>query len=90
MTDESYKAHAFAAFANTTTGRSRPGLSPTATTPTSAIARPGWTVIARRGSDVITATWIDEVAIGPIGWHSTPSSQRPIPNQASVRRIIES
>jgi hypothetical protein len=49
----------------------------------------GWTVIARRTSEIVTATWIDEVAIGPIGWHSTPSSQRPIPNQASARRIIE-
>jgi len=48
----------------------------------------GWTVIARRGTDVITATWIDKVAVGPIGWHSTPSAQEPIPNQASARRII--
>jgi hypothetical protein len=47
-------------------------------------------MIARRGPEVITATCIDEVAIGPIGWHSKPSSQQPIPNQASARRIIES
>jgi hypothetical protein len=50
----------------------------------------GWTVIARRGTEAVTATWIDDVAIGPIGWHSTPSRQRPIPNQASARRIVES
>jgi hypothetical protein len=50
----------------------------------------GWAVIARRSADVVTATWIDEVAIGPIGWHSTGTTQRPIPNQASARRIIES
>jgi hypothetical protein len=50
----------------------------------------GWTVVAQRGTEVVTATWIDEVAIGPIGWHSTSSGQRPILNQASARRIIES
>jgi hypothetical protein len=27
--------------------------------------QPGWTVIARRGDEVVTATWIDEVAVGP-------------------------
>ena len=48
----------------------------------------GWTVIARRGHEIVTATWIDEVAVGPIGGHSTPSSQRPISNQASARWIV--
>jgi hypothetical protein len=52
-------------------------------------AQAGWTVIARRGGEVITATWIDEVAIGPIGWHSTPDAQTPIPNQATARRLID-
>lgn len=49
----------------------------------------GWTVIARRGERVISVTWIDEVAIGPIGWHSTPDMQTPIPNQATARRLVD-
>ncbi|MDT4959700.1 MAG: hypothetical protein QOD31_3499, partial [Pseudonocardiales bacterium] len=38
----------------------------------------GWTAIARRDSEIVTATWIDEVAIGPIGWHSTDVVNEPI------------
>jgi hypothetical protein len=90
MTDESYKAHAFAALANTHNWEVETRPITHRDYADKRYRQAGWTVIARRGSDVITATWIDEVAIGPIGWHSTPSSQRPIPNQASVRRIIES
>jgi hypothetical protein len=36
----------------------------------------GWTAIARGNDDVVT--WIDEVVIGPIGWHSTSSVNEPI------------
>lgn len=48
----------------------------------------GWTAIARRHDEVVTVTWIDEVAIGPIGWHSTSSANEPISNQASAKKII--
>lgn len=85
-----YKAHAFATFARIhrwdvetrrVTHRDYPGKR---------FLQAGWTLVARRGEEVVTATWIDEVAIGPIGRYSTPSAQRPISNQASARRIIQS
>ena len=46
-------------------------------------------VLRRCGAEVVIATWIDEVAIGLIGWHSIPSAKQPISNQASPRRIVE-
>ena len=48
----------------------------------------GWSVVARRDDEVVTVTWFDGAAIGPIGWYSTTSSNKPIKNQASARRII--
>jgi hypothetical protein len=87
---EQYKAHTFAAFANTHEWDAQIRRISHRGYPDKRYLQAGWTVIARRGTEVVTATWIDEVAIGPIGWHSTPSAQRPIPNQASARRIIES
>jgi hypothetical protein len=49
----------------------------------------GWTVIARRDDEVVTATWIDEVAVGPIGWHSSSVGEHPIPNRRSAERIVD-
>ena len=49
----------------------------------------GWSVVARREDAVVTVTWFDGAAIGPIGWHSTNSSNKPIKNQANARRIIK-
>jgi hypothetical protein len=46
------------------------------------------TAIARNYDEVVTVTWIDEAALGPIGWHSTASAGEPIPNQATARRIV--
>jgi hypothetical protein len=87
---EQNKAHAFADFAATHQWDVEIRRITHRDYPDKRYRQAGWTVIARRGADVVTATWIDEVAIGPIGWHSTPSAQQPIPNQASVRRIVES
>jgi len=88
--DKSYKAHAFAAFAEAHGWEVAVRRISHRDYPDKRYRQAGWTVVARRGSDVLTATWIDEVAIGPIGWHSSPSSQQSIPNQASARRIIGS
>lgn len=90
MIDESSKAHAFAAFAAAHDWKAEVRRITHRDYPDKRDRQTGWTVIARRGAEVVTATWIDEVAIGPIGWHSIQSSQQPIPNQASARRIIES
>lgn len=87
---ESYKAHEFAAFADAHQWDVEVRRISHRDYPDRRYRQAGWTVIARRGAELVTATWIDEVAIGPIGWHSTPSAQRPIANQASARRIIES
>ncbi|MCW2528234.1 MAG: hypothetical protein JWM76_3094 [Pseudonocardiales bacterium] len=86
---EQYKAQAFAAFADAHEWDVEARRITHRDYPDKRYRQAGWTVIARRGGEVVTATWIDEVAIGPIGWHSTASAQQPIPNQASARRIIE-
>jgi hypothetical protein len=44
---------------------------------------------ARRGDEIVTATWFDEVAVGHIGWHSTPDRERSLSNQSEVRKIID-
>lgn len=82
------KAEKFAAFAQDCgwSARARPITHRDYPDKTSKQA--GWTVIARRHNEVVTATWIDEVAIGPIGWHSTTTNNQPIPNQSSARKII--
>jgi hypothetical protein len=49
----------------------------------------GWTMIARRGDEVVTVTWFDEVAVGHVGWHSTPDRERSLSNQSEVRKIID-
>jgi hypothetical protein len=90
MTEESSKARAFATFAGGNGWKAEVRRITHRDYPDKRDRQVGWTVIARRGTEVVTATWIDEVASGPIGWHSTPSSQQPIPNQTSARRIIES
>jgi hypothetical protein len=90
MTEESSKACAFATFAGGHGWRAEVRRITHRDYSDKRDRQTGWTVIARRGIGVVPATWIDEVAIGPIGWHSTPSSQQPIPNQASARGIIES
>jgi hypothetical protein len=90
MPEEPSKAHAFATFAGARDWKAEVRRITHRDYPGKRDRQVGWTVIERRGAEVVTATWIDEVAIGPIGWHSTPSSQQPIPNQASARRIIES
>lgn len=83
------KAEAFAEFANSRNWTAQARKITHRDFPDKQFRQAGWTVIARRGDEVVTATWIDEVAIGPIGWHSTPNAQSPIPNQASARRIPE-
>jgi hypothetical protein len=85
-----YKAEAFAGFAESHDWQVESRPITHRDYPDKRYRQAGWTVIARRGAEVVSATWIDEVAIGPIGWHSTPSAQRPIPNQATARRIIAS
>ncbi|MBE7189976.1 hypothetical protein [Jatrophihabitans endophyticus] len=87
---EDYKAEALAAFADAHGWDAAARPITHRNYPDSRQRQDGWTVIARRGGEVVTATWIDEVAIGPIGWHSTPSVQRPISNQAQAKRILES
>lgn len=88
--DGPYKAETFATFAESHNWQVEARRITHRDYPDKRYLQAGWTVIARRGADVVTATWIDEVAIGPIGWHSTPSAQRSIPNQATARRIIAS
>jgi hypothetical protein len=90
MSGETSKAHAFATFAAAHDWKAEVRRVTHRDYPDERHRQIGWTAIARRGSEVVTATWIDEVAIGPIGWHSSASSQQPIRNQASARRIIES
>ena len=45
-------------------------------------------VIARRGTEVITATWVDGWALGPIGWHAAPHKTHPVKNAATARRCM--
>jgi hypothetical protein len=49
----------------------------------------GWAMVARRGDEVVTATWFDEVAVGHIGWYSTLERERSLLNQSEVRKIID-
>jgi hypothetical protein len=49
----------------------------------------GWSVVARRDDEVVTVTWFDGAAIGPVGWHSSEAASKPIKNQSSARRIIK-
>lgn len=83
------KAEAFAEFATSLGWTARTHKITHRDYPGKKYRQAGWSVIARRGQEVVTATWIDEVAAGPIGWHSSSDTQTPIPNQASARRIIE-
>lgn len=47
-------------------------------------------VVARRGSEVVTATWVDGWALGPIGWHCAAAHTHPLKNAASARRCLAS
>jgi hypothetical protein len=54
------------------------------------VRRKGFTsVVARRDDEVITATWIDEVAIGPIGSHATREANTTIKNASVARQLLE-
>ncbi len=65
MTDrDPYKAEAFAAFAKSHNWHVEARRITHRDYPDKRYVQAGWTVIARRDSEVITATWIDEVAIG--------------------------
>lgn len=78
VTEEaSYKALALKAFAEARDWNAEARQITHRDYPDKRSRQAGWTVIARRGPEVVTATWIDKVAIGPIGWQSGQSAQRP-------------
>jgi hypothetical protein len=45
-------------------------------------------VLARRGGEVLTATWVDGWALGPIGWRAGAQKTHPVKNAASARRCL--
>jgi hypothetical protein len=45
-------------------------------------------VLARRGGEVLTATWVDGWALGPIGWPAGAQRTHPVKNAASARRCL--
>ena len=46
------------------------------------------TMIAVRRGEVVTATWVDGWALGPIGWHVSPNRVHAVKNAASARRCL--
>jgi hypothetical protein len=45
-------------------------------------------VHARRDDEVLTATWVDGWALGPIGWHSGNGFAHTVKNAATARRCL--
>jgi hypothetical protein len=46
-------------------------------------------LIARRGDEVVTATWVAEVATGPIGWYSSGETTARLKNRAEAERRLK-
>ena len=44
--------------------------------------------VATRGFEVITMTWVDSVAVGPIGWYVIEGQTSTIKNRSSALRLL--